>query len=65
MPCRDEGRLVGEGPRGRAGCSGGFVKLVSQIMCAAAASSFVMIPYSRLGLSSHWLERAEAKWSLC
>lgn len=65
MPCGAEGRLVGEGLRGRMGCSGGFVKLVSQIMCAAAASSFVLILYSLVGLSSHWLERAEAKWSLC
>ena len=43
----------------------GIVMVVSQNMGAAAASSFVLVLCSLDGFSPHWLERTEAKWSLC
>lgn len=39
--------------------------VVSQNIGAAAASSFALVLCSLGSFSPHWLERLEAKWSLC
>lgn len=67
-------RPGGEGGGRGSGCDLGgevvvvvvLVIVVSQNMgAAAAASSFALVLCSMGRFSPHWLERAEAKWSLC
>lgn len=43
----------------------GAVVVVSRSIGAAAASSLALLLGSVCSFSPHWLERAEAKWSLC
>lgn len=43
----------------------GITIVVGQNIGAAAASSFALLLCSICSFSPHWLERAEAKWSLC
>lgn len=57
---------MGVGGRpGRSGSQVGNLIVVGQNVGAAAASSFASLLCSVGSLNPHWLERAEAKWSLC